>query len=125
MIPHLLYYQLLVLGLLWLFVMLSLAWPSPNGPQEPRPATPVTSRRTRGTEPQPFAGLTHKPPCALCDQQATPPTQRLRCHPPPCRHPLAIPARSTPRGSFVHMPAVAIVAGWGWGTSAPTGTLMA
>jgi transposase-like protein len=73
MIPHLFYYQLLVLGLLWLFVMLSLAWPSSNGPQESRPATPIMSRRQHGKKPQPFTGLTHKPPCALCDQEATPP----------------------------------------------------
>jgi transposase-like protein/IS1 family transposase len=74
MIPHLFYYQLLVLGLLWLFVMLSMAWPSPSGPQEPRPAPPITSRRTRCKEPKPFAGLPHKPPCALCDQEASHPT---------------------------------------------------
>ena len=80
MIPHLFYYQLLVLGLLWLFVMLSLAWPSPSGPQAPRPTIPSTSRRTRGQESQPFGGLTHKPLCVLCDQEATPPTP-----PPPVR----------------------------------------
>jgi hypothetical protein len=28
MIPHLVFYQLAVLGLLWLFVMLHAAWPS-------------------------------------------------------------------------------------------------
>jgi hypothetical protein len=66
MIPHFFYYQLLVLGLLWLFVMLYLAWPSPSGAQAPRPATPITSRRTRGKELKPFVGLTHKAPlCGL------------------------------------------------------------
>lgn len=70
MIPSLFYYQLLVLGLLWLCVMLCWAWPSPRGPQAPRPAMPITSRRHRFKEPPPFAGLTHKPPCALCDQEA-------------------------------------------------------
>jgi hypothetical protein len=85
MIPHLFYYQLLVLGLLWLFVMLSLAWPSPSGPQAPRPTIPSTSRRTRGKEPQPFGGLTHKPLCVLCDQEATPPT------PPPSVRPEPMP----------------------------------
>ena len=74
MIPHLFYYQLMVLGLLWLFVVLSLAWPSPSGPQAPRPTIPSTSRRRRGKEPQPFGGLTHKPLCVLCDQEATHPT---------------------------------------------------
>jgi transposase-like protein/IS1 family transposase len=73
MIPHLVYYQLLVLGLLWLFVMLSLAWPNPSGAQAPRPATPITLRRTHGKEPKPFVGLTHKPHCAACEQEAMPP----------------------------------------------------
>src|SRR5262247_4322842 len=92
MIPHLFYYQLLVLGLLWLFVMLSLAWPSPSGPQVPRPTIPSTSRRTRGKEPQPFGGLTHKPLCVLCDQEATPPTP-----PPPVRPEPMPPTHRRPR----------------------------
>src|SRR5438874_108658 len=94
MIPHLFYYQLLVLGLLWLFGMLSLAWPSPSGPQAPQPTIPSTSRRTRGKEPQPFGGLTHKPLCVLCDQEAThptpPPPVRPDPMPPPHRRPRAI-----------------------------------
>src|SRR5215471_35015 len=85
MIPHLFYSQRIVVGLLWLFVMLSMTWPSPSGPQEPRPATPSTTRRTRGKEPQPFGGLTRKPLCALCDHEATPPT------PPPSVRPAPMP----------------------------------
>jgi len=92
MIPHLFYYQLLVLGLLWLFVMLSLAWPSPSGPQAPRPTIASTSRRTRGKESQPFGGLTHKPLCVLCDQEATPPTP-----PPPVRPEPMSPTHRRPR----------------------------
>jgi hypothetical protein len=57
--------QLAILGLLWLCVMLHLAWPS-RGPVSSRgpggPETPVKSRRTRSHEPEPFVGLTHKPP---------------------------------------------------------------
>jgi len=37
MIPHLFYYQLMVLGLLWLCVMRHHAWPSRN---RPRPSHP-------------------------------------------------------------------------------------
>jgi IS1 family transposase len=92
MIPHLFYYQLMVLGLLWLFVVLSLAWPSPSGPQAPRPTIPSTSRRTRGKEPQPFGGLTHKPLCVLCDQEATHPTP-----PPPVRPEPMPPTHRRPR----------------------------
>jgi transposase-like protein len=94
MIPHLFYYQLLVLGLLWLFVMLSLAWPSPSGAQAPKPATPITSRRIRGKEPKPFVGLTHKPPCAACEQEALhplpPPPVPPEPMPPTNRRPRAI-----------------------------------
>src|SRR5262249_53531182 len=91
MIPHLFYYQLLVLGLLWLFVMLSLAWPSPSGSQEPKPATPITSRRTRGKEPKPFAGLTYKPPCPLCAQHAISPTPPSSLPPAPMHPPTRRP----------------------------------
>src|SRR5215470_11369916 len=72
--------------------MLSLAWPSPSGPQVPRPTIPSTSRRTRGKEPQPFGGLTHKPLCVLCDQEATPPTP-----PPPVRPEPMPPTHRRPR----------------------------
>ena len=92
MIPHLFYYQLIVLGLLWLFVMLSLIWPSPSGPQELRPATPSTTRRPRDKEPQPFGGLPRKPLCALCDQDATQPTP-----PPPVRPDPLPPTHRRPR----------------------------
>src|SRR5215831_9198765 len=67
MIPHLFYYQLVVLGLLWLCVMLHAVWPSRDARAQPQPAevAPIKPKRTRSHEPQPFAGLTHKPPCAL------------------------------------------------------------
>jgi hypothetical protein len=73
MIPHQFYYQLVVLGLLWLFVVLHLAWPSQGTPPQTKPARPITPRRTRSPEPTPFAGLTHKPPCVLCEQEAAHP----------------------------------------------------
>ena len=49
MIPHLFYYQLVILGLLWLCVMLHLTWPSraagsPQKPIEPEPITPINGR---------------------------------------------------------------------------------
>src|SRR5499433_3525237 len=73
MIPHQFYYQLVVLGLLWLCVMLHLAWPSRDVTTQTKPAKPITPRRQRSTEPKPFAGLTHKPPCALCAHEAAHP----------------------------------------------------
>ena len=75
MIPHLFYYQLVMLGLLWLCVMLHALWPSRGAGPQPRPAegAPIKPKRHRSTEPQPFAGLTHKPPCALCEHEAAHP----------------------------------------------------
>ena len=73
MIPHLFFYQLAVLGLLWLCVMLHAAWPSRCTTAQGTPAKPIMPRRHRSKEPQPFAGLTHKPSCALCEHEATHP----------------------------------------------------
>src|SRR5215467_2374303 len=73
MIPHLFFYQLAVLGLLWLVCMLAIAWPSRCAPREQRPTKPSKPLRQRSNEPTPFAGLTHKPPCALCEQEAAHP----------------------------------------------------
>jgi IS1 family transposase len=68
MIPHLVYYQLVILVLLWLCVMLPHLWPSSPGGASKTPANPMKPKRKRSSEPKPFAGLTHKPHCALCEQ---------------------------------------------------------
>ena len=87
MMLHHVYYQLAILGLLWLWVMLHYAWPSRAATSQPRPADPVplTSKRTRSNEPKPFEGLPHKPPCAACAHDATHPTV------PPPRRPDPMP----------------------------------
>jgi hypothetical protein len=95
MIPPLFFYQLAILGLLWLCVMLHLAWPSP-GPVSARcsvePETSVKSRRKRSNAPTPFVGLTYKPPCALCAHEASHPTP-----PPPMRPDPMPPTNRRPR----------------------------
>jgi IS1 family transposase len=90
MIPHLFYYQLAVLGLLWLCILLHAVWPnrgavSPQRPVEPKPITPP---RQRSHKPKPFVGLTHKPPCALCEHEAThgTPPSPMRPEPMPPTH---------------------------------------
>src|SRR5215467_14475679 len=96
MIPHLVYYQLVMLGLLWLCVMLHAVWPSRGAGSQPRPAegAPLKPKRQRSNEPQLFAGLTHKPPCALCEHEAahppTPPPVPPEPMPPTHRRPRTV-----------------------------------
>src|SRR5215510_6543502 len=75
MIPHHVYYQLTILGLLWLCVMLHYAWPSRYAMSHPRPPNPmtITFKRRRSNEPEPFQGLMQKPHCAACEHAANHP----------------------------------------------------
>jgi hypothetical protein len=83
MIPYPFYYQLVVLGLLWLFVMLHSAWPSRCATAQGTPAKPIMPRRQRSKEPKPFAGLTHKPSCTLCEHETAQPRPPVRPDPMP------------------------------------------
>jgi IS1 family transposase len=82
MVSHLFYYQLALFALVWLFVLLHIPGSKPGPPTSPAPAKP---KRKRSTEPKAFAGLTHKPPCALCEQATadTAPPPRVRPDPMP------------------------------------------
>jgi transposase-like protein/IS1 family transposase len=77
MIPHHVYYQLAILGLLGLCVIFHYLWPSRGAwsPQPPAEPLPPKFQRQRANEPKPFEGLTQKPPCAACAHAAN--------HPPP------------------------------------------
>jgi hypothetical protein len=71
MVSHHLFSQLILLALLWLFVLVSLTRAkrpvtAPEAPAEPEPLKPT---HPRSNEPKPFEGLTHKPPCALCERE--------------------------------------------------------
>src|SRR6266511_1106091 len=87
MIPHLFYYQLVLVGLLWLCVMLPYVWPGrcTVSPQRSAAPEPIKPKCKRSNEPKPFAGLTHKPHCAACEQKALLPT------PPPPEPPDPMP----------------------------------
>src|SRR6267143_3388912 len=64
MMPDPLFYQLLLVGLVWLCLMLHVVWPSDRataGSTTPRPATAPPKR---SSDLKPFPGLTRKPPCA-------------------------------------------------------------
>src|SRR5205823_2376352 len=76
MVSHHFVYQLVLFALIWLFIILHLNRPkcpvlAPATPTaEPEPLKP---KRHRSNVPQPFEGLTHKPPCALCERENAPP----------------------------------------------------
>jgi IS1 family transposase len=94
MIPHLVYYQLVILVLLWLCLMLPHLWPSPPGGAPKTTTQPIRPKRKRSTEPKAFAGLTHKPHCALCEQEigarAPAPPRRPDPIPPTHRRPRTV-----------------------------------
>jgi transposase-like protein/IS1 family transposase len=93
MVSYLFYYQLALLAIIWLFVMLHLTWPKRGAPSTTASVMPVVKPRHQGiNEPKPFAGLTHKPPCALCDQEAT----QSHAPPPTPPEPMA-PTNRRPR----------------------------
>ena len=71
MIPHLVYYQLVIIILLWLCIMLPHLSPSSSAGASKTPPPPIKPKRRRSREPKPFAGLTQKPHCALCEPQTT------------------------------------------------------
>ena len=80
MVSHLFYYQLAVLALVWLFVLLHVTGAKLSLPAPPMPAKP---KRKRSTEPTPFAGLTHRPHCALCERETVHPTPPAPVPPDP------------------------------------------
>jgi hypothetical protein len=82
-IPDLFYYQFIVLGLLWVFVMLSVTGSSASLTQEPKRAKPIEPPRKRSKAPKAFAGLTHQPFCVRCAQEPTQPQPSLALPPAP------------------------------------------
>jgi hypothetical protein len=92
MVSHLFFYQLRFLGLLWLCVMLPAAWPNECPGGEQRPSKPLPPPRKHSRDPQPFPGLTHKPPCAACAQ-----VHAYAPQPPGGPPPRIVPTRGRPR----------------------------
>ena len=92
MMPDPLFYQLLLVGLVWLCLMLHVVWPSDRataGSTTPRPATAAPKR---SSDLKPFPGLTRRPPCAACEQAHEHVPQ-----PPSCPPPRIVPTRGRPR----------------------------
>src|SRR6266850_2148157 len=83
MIANLVFYQLGLIVLVWVFLMLSWLWPSEPAAARPIPPTPVTPPRKRSTAPKPFPGLTRNPSCAACEQAIEAPRLQPSAPPPP------------------------------------------
>jgi hypothetical protein len=92
MVSHLFFYQLVLLGLLWLCVMLHNAWPNACAGGDQRPAKPLPPPRKRSSDPKPFPGLTRTPPCAACAQ-----VHEHGSQPPDGPPPRMAPTRGRPR----------------------------
>ena len=96
MIPHHVYYQLAIVGCLWLCIMLYYLWPSPDAVRSrlPSESVPPRFKRTRTSDPKPFAGLPQRPHCAACAHDAhhpkAPSPRRPDAMPPTNRRPGAI-----------------------------------
>jgi hypothetical protein len=92
MMPDLLFYQLLLVGLVWLCRMLHVVWPSDRataGPPTPRPAQAPPKR---SSDLKPFPGLTRTPAWAAWAQAHADAPQ-----PPGCPPPRIVPTRGRPR----------------------------
>ena len=63
-----LFYQLLLVALVFICLILHIGWPDPRRPAPQTTAKPDQPRRKRSKEPKPFAGYIHKPICEACEQ---------------------------------------------------------
>src|SRR6266478_6554951 len=111
MMPDPLFYQLLLVGLVWLCLILHVVWPSDratSGPTTPRPAKAPPKR---SSDLKPFPGLTRTPHCEACAQAAVP-----RPQPPGCPPPRIVPTRGRPRqgDTSSHLCPQPHCASWGW-----------
>ena len=125
MVPPLFFYQLGLVALVCVFLMLCGLWPNDAAsPHQPLVQT-TPSRRKRSKAPTPFAGLTQRPPCALCEREAA------QAHEPPPAPPEPMPPTHRRRRTvdtsqhFCPHGGVAIAAGWGGAICAPMAIPMA
>jgi hypothetical protein len=69
-IPTLFCYQVVLVGLVWLFFLLSWLGPTDSCIRGQATVKPTRLRRKRPRERNPFTGLTRKPHCAACAQDS-------------------------------------------------------
>ena len=95
MVSHLVFYQLGLIVLVWVFLMLSGLWPSAPAAARPMPPRPLMPRCKHSKKPKPFPGLTRQPCCTACEQAIE--TPRLQPSPPP------LPTMTSTRGRRRHV----------------------
>ncbi len=79
MMPDPLFYQLLLVGLVWLCLMLHVVWPSDRATASPTTPRPAKAPPQRSSDSKPFPGLTRKPPCVACEAVSWPHPQASLC----------------------------------------------
>ena len=83
MVSNLLFSQLILITLVWVFLMLCGLWPLKAAAARPIPPTPPTPRGKHAKKSKPFPGLSRKLPCDACEQAIKPPTLQPPSMPPP------------------------------------------
>ena len=78
MVPTLFFYELGLVALVWIFLMLYCLWPNDSAAHRQPIAPSRPPQRKQCNQPKPFAGLTQKPSCPLCEHEAAFLTRRLR-----------------------------------------------
>src|SRR5712691_1097028 len=121
MVSDLFFYELLLLGLLWLCVMLYYVGPSDHSAGDQRTSKPLPPSHKRSGDPKPFPGLTRKPHCATCEQAAQGPAALPPSAPPPITSSRGRPRQVDTSRHFCPNPDCAY-RGWvGWGNLSANG----
>jgi transposase-like protein len=103
MVDHLLFYDLLLIALLWLGVILYKRRARNRAATGPTTRKLVTPLPKHSRDLTPFPGLTHKPHCATC-QQVPAPAELVSLPPPLLSIPQGRPRRVDTSGQFCPQP---------------------
>jgi IS1 family transposase/transposase-like protein len=111
MVDNLLFHDLLLIVLLWLSGILYGAWSRHRSATYPTTRMPTTPLSKHSRDAKPFAGLTHKPHCAACEQAPEPGAPGLLVPPPRLVSPQGRPRQVDSSAQFCPTPHCAY---YGW-----------